>query len=425
MRTSLRLATMAAAILLSATAVQAAAPPLADPASVGFDPERLDRLGAYMQGLVDRGERAGIVAIVARGGHIVHLGEYGMRDVANRKPMRANTLVRLYGMTEPVTAVAVMMLLEQGLLQLDDPIGNYLPELKSLQVLTKQPNGKYKQEPAKRPVTIRHLLTHTSGFAYEYPKAIQYKRDAVVGQGQTLATMVAQLAKLPLLHHPGDAATPGPGVNVLARLVEVVSKQPFDQFLEQRLFRPLHMLDTGFRVPAEKRDRFAEVYTKNAQGALTLATRRAPQAGPYDTQGKFLSGSEGLVSTALDFWSFAQMLANGGELDGVRILSPAAVQFMLRTHVSADAGALSPAALGGESLAGHGFGLGMVVLASPEKFGVLGSPGIARASGLANTQFWIDPERRIVAVLMTQHLGSSGVRLERDFITLVYQAVVD
>jgi CubicO group peptidase (beta-lactamase class C family) len=379
-----------------------------------------------MDGLVKQGERAGVVTIVSRDGHIVQLGEYGSRDIANKKPMRADTIVRAYGLTEPVTAVAVMILYEEGRLQLDDPVQRYVPQLAGLQVLQRQSDGKLRRVAPKRPVTIRHLLTHTSGLSYNYPASVLYKRDVVFSQNQTLADMMSHLAKLPLLHQPGDGWTHGPSYDVLARLVEVVSEQTFDQFLEQRIFRPLSMADTGFRVPVEKRDRFSEVYTSGAQNALTVVTKTAPRSGPYDTNGKLLSGAQGLVTTALDYWSFAQMLANRGEFDNVRILSPSTVALMLREQIAPN----SPpptftAAAGQEALVGHSFGLGFALLMSPDRYGVAGSPGIARRSGLANTTFWIDPDKKIVAVLMSQYLPKSPSRIERDYQALVYQALID
>jgi CubicO group peptidase (beta-lactamase class C family) len=213
---------------------------------------------------------------------------------------------------------------------------------------------------------------------------------------------------------------------VLARLVEVVSEQTFDQFLEQRIFRPLGMTDSGFRVPADKRDRFAEVYAVGAQNALTPATKNAPRSGPYDTNGKLLSGAEGLVTTALDYWSFAQMLANRGEFDNVRILSPSTVTLMLREQIPQNSPPPTFTGSGGqETFVGHSFGLGFALLMSPDRYGVAGSQGIARRSGLANTTFWIDPEKKIVAVLMSQYLSKTPSRIERDYQALVYQALID
>jgi CubicO group peptidase (beta-lactamase class C family) len=319
-----------------------------------------------------------------------------------------------------------MMLYEEGRVQLDDPVHRYIPQLEGWQVLTRQADGKLRRVPTKRPVTIRHLLTHTSGLSYKYPAAVVYKRDALFSQNGTLADMIPQLAKLPLLHQPGDGWTYGPSFEVLARLVEVIAEQPFDQFLEQKIFRPLSMGDTGFRVPPEKKDRFAEVYAPGAQGALTLATKGAPKSGPYDTNGKFLSGADGLVTTALDYWSFAQMLANRGEFDDVRILSPSTVALMLREQIPQNSPPPAFTGPGGQDvLVGHSFGLGLALLTSPDRYGVAGTQGIARRSGLANTTFWIDPDKKIVAVMMSQYLPKAPSRIERDYQALVYQSVVD
>jgi CubicO group peptidase (beta-lactamase class C family) len=415
MRLSSAFALLAVLSAVRSSVVDAAAPPLAAPESVGFAAPRLQRLEAYMHGIVDRGERAGIVTIVGRGGHIVQLGEYGLRDIAGRKPMRADTLVRISAMTEPVTAVAVMMLYEQGLLQLEDPIGDYIPELASLQVLEQRKDGGYRRVPAASPVTIHQLLTHVAGFAYAYPAAAHVTSDGVFSPRRTLAEAMPRLARLPLLHQPGTAWTEGPAADVLARLVEVLAQQPFDQFLEQRLFRPLNMVDTAFKVPADKRDRLAEVYAVGERGSGLAA---AAQRTSYDGQGRLFSGSDGLVSTALDFWSFAQMLANGGELDGVRILSPATVALMFRNQ-------LGPGLGPPPDLTGHGFGLGLAVLTSPESYGVAGTSGLVRWGGALGTTFWIDPDKQIVAILMSQESGEPSARLTRAFQALVYQAVTD
>jgi CubicO group peptidase (beta-lactamase class C family) len=422
-----RLAAFVAAGCIAGSVATAAAPPLADPQSVGFAPQRLQRLSAFMQSLVDKGERAGIVTVVSRNGHIVQLGEYGQRDVAGKKPMRADTIVRAYGLTEPVTAVAVMMLYEEGKLQLDDPIVAYIPQLAGLQVLERQPNGKRARVPTRQPVTIRQLLTHTSGLSYTFPATVNFKRETVFGPTVTLAEMIPQLAKLPLVHQPGTAFTNGPSYEVLARLVEVISQQPFDQYLEQKIFRPLSMNDTGFHVPPEKRERFAEVYASSgSKGTLAVATKTAPHAESYEPNGKFLSGSEGLVTTALDYWIFAQMLANRGEIDEVRILSPSTVSLMLHEHLPLDFGPPDfPGPGGADPLTGHNFGLGFIVLSTPERYGVAGSPGLVRRSGVANTTFVIDPDKQIVAVFISQYLPKGGSRIERDFQALVYQAIVD
>jgi CubicO group peptidase (beta-lactamase class C family) len=412
MRISSAFALLAVLSCLGATVLEAAAPPLAAPESVGFAAPRLQRLDAYLHGLVDRGERAGIVAIVGRGGHIVQLGEYGLRELSGRKPMRADTLVRIAGMTEPITAVAVLMLYEQGGLQLDDPIGDYIPELASLKVLEQRRDGSFRRVPAATPVTIHQLLTHTSGLAYDYPAAAHLSPESVFSQHRSLAEAMPRLGRLPLLHQPGTAWTYGPSGDVLARLVEIVAQQPFDQFLEQRLFRPLNMVDTGFRVPPEKRDRSAELYTAASGSGLTAV----PQAASYDS---------GLISSALDFWNFAQMLANGGELDGVRILSPATVDLMFHSQLAPGIGPPRVPEERSIELVGHGFGLGVAVLTSPESYGVAGTTGLVRWGGAYGTTFWIDPDKQIVAVLMSQHTADHAARLTRAFQALVYQAVID
>jgi CubicO group peptidase (beta-lactamase class C family) len=363
MRLSSACALLAALACLRSSVLDAAAPPLAAPESVGFAGPRLQRLDTFMHAMVDRGERAGIATLVGRNGHIVQLGEYGLRDISGRKPMRADTLVRISGMTEPVTAVAVMMLYEQGMLQLEDPIGDYLPEFAPRPVPTPHTKGGNRRVPAAAPttapVTIHQLLI-------------------------------------------GTARTAVPSAEVLAHLVEVVAQQPFEQFLEQRLFRPLNMVDTSFKVPPDKRDRLAEVYQRGPRGSGLRALSQAPGSGG------------GLVSTALDFWNFAQMLANGGELEGVRILSPATVALMFRA---------SPEPL--NAPAGHSLGLGLAVLTNPERYGVAGTSGLARSSGALGTTFWIDPDKQIVAILVTQYSGEPSDRLTRAFQALVYQAVTD
>lgn len=399
-----------------------AAPPLADPDSAGFVPQRLQRLNGHLQGFIDRGDRPGIVTIVSRGGNIVQFGEFGVRDVTTRKPLRADTLVRAYQMTEPVIAVAALALYEEGRFQLDDPIAQYIPELATLQVLKKQANGKLTRVPTTRAVTIRHLLTHTAGLSYSFPTGVIYKREALYAQNRTLAEIIPDLAKLPLMSQPGEAWNPSPSYDVLARLIEVIAGQPIDQFLEQRIFRPLAMIDTGFRVPQDKRDRFAEIYQpappKAGEKPTALAAgKAAPPAGLIDPNAKYLSGADGLITTAVDYWTFAQMLASRGDHDGTRILSPATVAMMMREQILPK---LAPSTDAGQS-----FGFGVNVLTKPDLYGVPAPAGIVSRSGIAGTTFWIDPDQQIVGVLVAQYLPKTPSRLERDFQTLVYQAVVD
>ncbi len=400
--------------------------PGASAESLGMSSERVARIDALAKAMVERGERAGLAVIVARHGKIVLASQHGLRDIANKKPMQLDTLVRAYSMTKPVTSVAVMMLYEQGRFQLDDPIGRYLPELAQLQVLEKQADGSFKRVPAKPSITIHQLLTHTSGLAYNYPPQAGYRRDDVLGQSHTLAEMIPQLAKVPLLYQPGEGWSYSTSTDVLARLVEVLSGMSFDRFLSEHLFSPLQMNDSMLRVPTALRDRFAEVYTADANGKLVLATQLAPKSGPFDTDGRFLAGGGALVTTALDYWRFCQMLLNGGQLDGVRILASETVRYMTINHVPLEYLPPKFAGPGGAELfAGYGFGLGFAVLLDPAKHGVAGPAGIFRWGGLANTLFWIDPKTDLCVVVMSQHLPTAASRIERDFQALVYQAVTD
>lgn len=394
--------------------------------TVGMSSERVARIDAFARGMVEHGDRAGIAVIVARHGKIVLASQHGMRDIANKQSMRLDTLVRAYSMTKPVTSVAVMMLYEQGRFQLDDPIAMYLPELAHLDVLEKQADGSSKRVPAARPVTIRHLLTQTAGLSYNYPPEAGYRRDDVLGQTHTLADMIAQLAKLPLLHQPGEGWTYGTSTDVLARLVEVISGMSFDRFLDERLFGPLGMRDSMLRVPPALRSRFAQVYTPGPDGTLALATAQAPKSGPFDSDGRFLAGGGALVTTAIDYWRFCQMLLNGGELDGVRILGSETLRYMTTSQVPLEYMPPKFTGPGGAALfRGYGFGFGFAVLLDPVKHGVAGPAGIFRWGGLAGTLFWVDPKSQIVVVVMSQHLPTSASRIERDFQALAYQAVTD
>ncbi len=398
----------------------------ARPVPAGLSRDRLRRLDAWAKRLVDGGERAGVSVVVARAGRVRFAAHHGHADLERRRPMTADTLVRLYSMTKPVTSVAVMLLIEQGQLQLVDPIARYLPELVELEVLERAADGTSRRVPARRPVTIQHLLTHTAGLSYVYPEEVGYRRDDLLGQQNSLADLIPRLARLPLLHHPGEGWNYGTATDVLARLVEVVSGASFDEFLRSQLFEPLGMRDTTFRPSTAQRARLAEVYALGPDGRLQRATERAPHSGPWDGEGRFLSGGGGLLSTALDYARFAQMLADGGTLDGVRVLAPASVALMLRNHVAETHLPPRFAGPGGAELfAGHGFGLGFAVLADPARHGAPGAVGLARWGGLAGTTFWVDPANRLAVVFVSQYLPSGASRIERDLQALVYGALLE
>jgi CubicO group peptidase (beta-lactamase class C family) len=333
--------------------------------------------------------------------------------------MLPDAIFQIYSMTKPITSVAALLLLEEGRFNLDDPVSRFLPGFAQMQVLESQPR------PAARPITIRHLLTHTAGFATGEKlrgPAVQRLNDARLYESASLEAYAAGMAALPLASDPGTRFSyDGVSTEVLSRVIEVVAGVPFDEFVGKRILGPLRMVDTGFSVPAAKRDRIVEMTSTDDSGRLARAT-----GGP-DVPGKMLkrypSGAGGLYSTAADYARFCQMLLNGGELDGTVILGRKTVELMMSNHLTQ----LSPPV--NEFSDAEGFGLGGYVVLDPARRGVLGSVGQFGWSGAAATWFTIDPKEQLVAILMMQHLPrgkpSDPPRLYRPFNNLVYQALVD
>lgn len=347
--------------------------PRVDPAEVGFDPALLDRIAPRMQQFVDRHEAAGIVALVARQGKIVHLSAVGMADLEARRPMQPDTLFAIASMTKPITATAVMMLQDEGKLSIDDPVARYLPEFAE----AKLRDGTAPQ----RPITLRHLMTHTSGLGGSHET-----------EG-TLAQTAAALARRPLDFEPGTAWQYGPGLSACGRVVELVSGQSFDQFLAERIFQPLGMRDTTFRPDEAQRQRLARLYQPGRdQGSLVpgqhwlvdLAPDRAPNP------------SGGLFSTAEDMARFYQMVLDGGRWQGRTIVSQQAVRAMTRVQTGDLATGFTP---------GNGFGLGWGIVREPQGPTAALSPGSFGHGGALGTQGWVDPKRQMVFVLMVQRLG--------------------
>jgi CubicO group peptidase (beta-lactamase class C family) len=375
-----------------------------DPASLGFSTVRLGRIGSWYQARVVAGDVPGAVVAIAKEGKLAYLQAIGFQDRAQTVPMNPDSIFWIGGMTKPITSVAAMMLVEQGKLDPDAPVAQYLPELKDMQVGvegTDPSSGKVSiaLEPQKRPMTVRDLLRQTSGLVYppplvDTPISRLYEK-AAFQPDKTLADFVASLANLPLAHQPGEVWEDSWGMDVLARIVEIASGQSFDQFLESRIFAPLHMTETGFYVPETRLGRLVEAPTR----------RRSPQ---FDVtmQRKLLSGSGGLVSTAADYLRFCQMLLNGGELDGVRILTPKTVQEMTTSSLPPGSrfadGAIGPNA-------GSSWGLGFAVRSDPRFSSVPGSVGSYGWNGPWGTDFWIDPAEKLIAVQMIQVVrGKSG-----------------
>jgi CubicO group peptidase (beta-lactamase class C family) len=414
--------------------------PSTTPSTAGLSETRLERLDTVVQGYVDDQAIAGAVTLIARRGRQVHLQSYGMADRDAGTPMRPDTIVRIASMTKPITSVAVLMLYEEGYFKLHDPVGQYLPELVHLDVLSSADNGAtFTRTPAQRPITIRHLLTHTSGIGYRFlgdlgggPKLralAELYGEAGIADGLsehdgTIEGLVTALGGLPLLHEPGEAFSYGLSDDVLGRLVEVVSGLSFDEFLQTRIFGPLGMPDTAFYVSDDKAERMAAVYTPAAGGLSqvdgTVNGDHLVYSSTYSTgrPRRNFSGGAGLSSTAQDYSRFLQMLLNGGELDGVRILSPMTVALMTANQI-------------GDTVAGSivrpgsaGFGLGVAIRGGPGVDGELGSAGAYYWSGFFNTVFWVDPEEQFIGVLLTQVFpGTSDI--QDKFRLMAYQTIVE
>ena len=408
-------------------------PPAVKPEEVGLASSRLAHIRTVMDRHVAEKQIPGAAGLIARRGKIAYQETFGMADVEAGKPMRLDTIHRIYSMTKPVTSVAVMMLYEEGKFQLNDPVGKYLPEFAKMQVGIdeKDPQtGKatLKTAPAKRPITVRDLLRHTAGLTYGFfsdTLVDQEYRKARILSDLNLAEFVTNLSKIPLVHEPGTRWHYSVSVDVLGRLVEVLAGKPFDQFLQERIFAPLEMRDTGFYVPADKKDRFAKLYSPTKDGkiqpAVICATRQEcvekfPNAVPSYLEPPTLpSGGGGLVSTAYDYLRFCQMLLNKGQYDGKRLLSRKTVQLMSSDNLGTIPG-MGP---------GAGFGLGFAVSKAPGEAGMMGSPGEYNWGGAAGTRFWIDPQEELIGIFMIQILPHTGLEYGSEFRVLAYQAIAD
>jgi len=395
------------------------------PERVGLSSNRLGRIHPAMQRHVDEGRIAGMVTLVARRGRIAHVDCVGYSRLETRQAMAVDTIVRIYSMSKPITSVAVMLLYEEGRFQLNDPISAFIPEFADVQVYAGETSSGPALLDAERPITIHHLLTHTAGLAYGLTEETQVDtiyRDWRRTWAQTrpdLEAMVRELARLPLVCQPGTCWKYSMATDVLGRLVEIVSGQPFDLFLRERIFEPLGMIDTDFWVPPEKADRLAELYTQSEMGLRPVPP--SDVALGHGSRPALLSGGGGLLSTTLDYLRFAQMLLNRGTLNGARILGRKTVEYMVRNHLPSS---LLPFALNGTARSGAGFGLGGEVVMDPPAYGVLCSEGRFGWGGMAATQFWVDPEEDLLGLIMPQVFGNASP-FRAQFRALVYQALVD
>ncbi len=394
-----------------------------EPESVGFSSTRLARIDAAMQRYIDAGKIAGIQALVARRGEPAYARCFGQMDVKAGKPVQWDTLWRIYSMSKPITSVAIMMLYEEGHFQLTDPLSRFIPAFKEVKVFAGGDEDEYETVDLLRPITVHDLLTHTSGLAYglDATDAVDKMYIKHLWQAGTfsrrkpLLQVVNALAALPLAHQPGTAWRYSVATDVLGCLVQVVSGKPFDQFLQERIFGPLGMVDTHFCVPETKIERFAANYGPTKSGGLKVID--APAKSEFTRPTRCPSGGGGLISTAPDYMRFAQMLLNQGELDGVRLLGRKTIELMTMNHL--------PAGMHIWEDASSGFGLGFGVTIDQAQSKALGSTGTYGWGGAANTNFWIDPQEGLIGLLMLQFMPSGTYPVIPDFRVAVYQALVD
>ena len=400
--------------------------PSASPETLGLSTERLARITEVMNQAVEDGRMAGGIGLIARRGKVAYFETYGHQDREGELAMEKDAIFRIYSMSKAVTGVAVAILYEEHGFPLSTPVKRWLPELDDMKVAVDRMDPDtgerlFRLEPARRDITVRDLLTHTAGISYGGPKDARgksfYQEAGVREPGIDLEEFTKRLGTAPLHNHPGTVWQYGLSMDVLGRLVEVISGQTFDVFLEERIFAPLGMVDTAFFVPAGKEDRLTVLYSPADEGAVKRSS--APPQTSYLTKPSIFYGGAGLVSTTKDYFRLTQMLLNYGELDGVRILGRKTVELLSADHI----GALPRV---GNLIAPHdGFGLTFRVNTSPGLSGALGSAGEYSWGGAAGTRFWIDPEEEMVTLFMVQILPHTGITLGTEFKNLAYQAIVD
>jgi CubicO group peptidase (beta-lactamase class C family) len=405
---------------------------LVKPEEVGLSSPRLARIGEHFQRYVDAGKLAGTLTLIARRGKIAYLESQGHLEIDRGRPMTPDAVFRIYSMTKPITSVGLMMLYEQGRFQLDDPVHRFIPSWRDLQVYVSGNHPAFKTAPVERPMTVRDLLSHTSGLTYGFMERTNvdaaYRKLGVAERtkpGYTLRDMVDTLAELPLEFSPGTRWNYSVSTDVLGHLIEVLSGQRLDAYLREHVLQPLGMRDTSFVIDATQVPRFAANYQRLADGSLGLLDD--PAQSQY-RECSFFSGGGGLVSTAPDYFRFTAMLRNRGELDGIRLLGRKTVELMTLNHLPGgrDLTDLAQAGMFTETAyAGVGFGLGFSVMQSPARAQILGSPGEFAWGGAASTAFWIDPAEDLIVIFMTQLMPSSSYPLRRELRVLTYAALVD
>ena len=397
---------------------------IVSPESQGFSTDRLNRINELLARYVDAGKLAGTMSLVARRDEIVHWQCLGHRDLASGAPLTPDTIFRIYSMTKPITGVAVMMLFEEGHFLLDDPVAAFIPQLGEMQVAVGQNANGLILKPQTRPITIRHLLTHTAGLTYGFdpvdPIESLYQEANLLDSSSTLPEMMDKLAGLPLVGQPGEQWVYSVATDVLGYLIEVISGQSLASFFQERILAPLNMMDTAFHVPSEKQTRLATLYL--SEGGAPLApyqdTRSYTFAGPEVMS----SGGGGLVSTMADYYQFCRMLLQGGELNGERLLGRKTVELMRQNHLPPE---LVPIRFADGPVLGKGHGLAAAVWVDETHVAGLGTNGTYSWSGAASTHFWVDPAEELCGIFMTQLMPSGLYPIHAQFRTAVYQALVD
>jgi len=395
----------------------------AAPEKVGLSDDRLDRLTVAMQDYVDDGELAGAVVLIARRGSIAYLQSFGHRDIESDSPMTDDAAFRIASQSKAIVSTGVMLLQEEGKLLISDPVGRYLPEFAQTQVAVARNDGGYDVIEARGQVTIRQLLTHTSGVSYGTgPASERWESAGIQGwyfadRKERVGDTIARIAALPFDAHPGEQWIYGYNTDILGALIEVVSGRPLDEFLRTRIFEPLGMKNTHFYLPFDQRDRLATVYSATDSGL-----ERAPNPGHMVGQGAYIdgprtsfSGGAGLLSTAIDYARFLQMMLNGGELEGTRLISRKTVELMTANHLTARQ-PFRP---------GQGFGLGFSIVENVGARGLPGSLGEFGWGGAYHSTYWVDPAEELVVVYLTQLIPAGGLNDHGRLRALIYQSIVD
>ena len=401
--------------------------------NTGISIDALQRLDQHLLSrYIEAEEIAGCVTLIARRGELAHLSAIGMLDRERNQPMAEDAIFRIYSMSKPITSVALMQLHERGMFQLSDPVSRFIPQWRDLQVLTGGEYPDYTTTAPDRPMTIRDLLSHQSGLTYGFmggPLEAGYFEHQVYRagtmRGRDLQSMIDRLADLPLKFSPGDYWNYGISTEVCGYLVQTISGQRFDEYLQEHIFDPLGMPDTGFHVPAEKHHRLAANHELGPDQQLRQSDIFG--VGEFLEEPTFLSGGGGLVSTAQDYWRFCQMMLNGGQLDGARILGPKTIELMTMNHLPNN-DELTARALGiwGDTAnEGLGFGLGFAVLMNLPRTQNVGSVGEYYWSGTASTVFWIDPAEELIAIFMLQFMPSDAFDFRNELKQLLYPGLLD